>query len=238
MMSYSDAARVLGGTSNRTVKALDGLTGGLLLGAAAGGAAWALSLFDAKSEVARLSSELVAGLNQTVAGLGRFDRSERLAAAHSVIVVTAYFEAIAGAQLPFEFRKLGVNKADQVGLAGVAPLNARLSAVADALLQAQVPMPAPHTPYEQTIERISELYRQMSNELLNLCHGLAIWDQLNETERSTLATTLSSDVRENALSRYEELFRRLATDFPEVAFWTNSVDHQATRAEIAKLRGG
>jgi hypothetical protein len=46
------------------------------------------------------------------------------------------------------------------------------------------------------------------------------------------------DVPARAVARYEELFRRLATDFPEVALWANLVDHQATRAEIQRVNIG
>ncbi|MCA1705095.1 MAG: ATP-binding protein, partial [Actinobacteria bacterium] len=42
-------------------------------------------------------------------------------------------------------------------------------------------------------------------------------------------------VIDRACGRYEELFRRLAADFPEVACWANLRDHQATRTEVRNL---
>jgi hypothetical protein len=64
------------------VTMLDRLLGGLLLGATGGGSEFVLSLFDAKGELARLSGGLVHGLSTRLHGLSRFDRTERLTAAH------------------------------------------------------------------------------------------------------------------------------------------------------------
>jgi len=88
-LSYADAVRLMGGRDSQAVAALDRLTGGLLLAASAAGAGFAVSLFEAKGELARLSNELVRGLEQRLRGLDRFSRSERLAAAHSVLALTA-----------------------------------------------------------------------------------------------------------------------------------------------------
>src|SRR5262249_19293201 len=57
-------------------------------------------------------------------------------------------------------------------------------------------------------------------------------------ERDTLAATLTGPVVADALSRYEELFRQLAVECPEVAFWADQVDHQATRARLSRLTSG
>ena len=72
----------------------------MLLAASAAGAGFVLALFEAKGELARLSDELVRGLGERLRGLDRFGRTERLAAAHSVVVVAAYFELLAGLELP------------------------------------------------------------------------------------------------------------------------------------------
>ncbi len=68
-LSYADAVGLLGGREDRTVAALDRLTGGLLLVASATGAGFALSLFDPKSELTRLSDDLVSGLADRMRGL-------------------------------------------------------------------------------------------------------------------------------------------------------------------------
>jgi len=210
-VTYADAVRLLGGSGSRIVTALDRLTGGLLLAATAAGSGFALSLFEARSELVRLSGELVAGLGERLRGLDRFRRSERLAAAHAIIVLVAYFEALGGVDLPFDVRELELTKAEQVGLAGGnAASSDRLRTLAAALLRADVPMPAPQWPYEHTIKALHDFYAYLSEQLLQFVSGLAVYDRLDETRRENFAATLSDTVPERAVSGYGELFRRLA----------------------------
>ncbi len=237
-LSYADAVRLLGGRQSRTVTALDRLAGGLLLVASAAGSGFALSLFEAKGELARLSGELVQGLGKRLRGLDRFGRTERLAAAHSVVALIAYFEVLARVDLPFDARELELTKSEQVALAGGGPPGPdRLRALAAELLRADVPMPAPQYPYELTMETMQGFYEHLSNELSRFVAGLAVYERLDETARQRFSRALSQ-VPDRAVGRYEELFRQLAVEFPEVAFWANLVDHQATREEIRRLGGG
>ncbi|MGH3855995.1 MAG: NACHT domain-containing protein [Pseudonocardiaceae bacterium] len=238
-MSYTDAVKLLGGRENRTVAAVDRLVGGLLLVASAAGAGFALSLFDPKSELARLSGDLVSGLVDRLRGVSRLGRTERLAAAHAVIVLTAYFESLREASLPFDVKELKLTGAEQVAVAtGGAAGPASLRALADALLRADVPMPAAQRPYELTLERLNSFYEHLSDEVSQFVAGLAVWDRLDDTDRQRFHDAVCRDVPSRAVTRYEELFRRLATDFPEVAFWANLADHQATRAEIRRVSIG
>ena len=223
----------MGGQDSRIIVALDRLTGGLLLAASPVGGGFALSLFEAKGELARLSQELVRGLGQRLGGLDRFSRSERLAAAHSVLVLTAYFNVVAGVKLPFDASELKLTKAEQVALAtGEAPGSGRLGTLAAGLLRADVPIPAPHQPYEVTLDEIRGFYRELSSELLRFVSGLEVWDRLDETRRHQFAVALSAELPGQAVTRYEELFRQLAVEFPEMAFWASLVDQQATRYEV------
>src|ERR1700691_1029542 len=238
-LSYADAVLLMGGRNSRTIAALDRLTGGLLLAASAAGGGFALSLFDAKSELAQLNDQLIRELGQRLRGLNRFTRSERLAAAHSVLALTAYFEVLAGTDLPFEARELELTKAEQAALAGGGtPRSSRLRALAAGLLQAEVPIPAPQRPYEATLEAMLGFYRDLSAELSRFVSGLAVWDRLDETQRMHFAEVVSFELPSQAVARYEERFRQLALEFPELAFWSNLVDHQATRAEVRRLGTG
>jgi hypothetical protein len=238
-VSFTDAANLLGGRENQTVAAVDRLAGGLLLVASAAGAGFALSLFGPKSELARLSGDLVSGLADRLRGVSRLGRSERLVAAHAVVVLTAYFEALREVSLPFDVRELKLTAAEQVAVAtGGAAGAASLRALADALLRTDVPMPAAQRPYELTLETLKGFYEHLSEEVSRFVAGLAVWDRLNDAHRQRFRDTMRRDVPARAATRYEELFRRLGTDFPEVALWANLVDHQATRAEIRQVNIG
>ena len=99
-------------------------------------------------------------------------------------------------------------------------------------------MPAPQLPYEMTLKAIRVFYQNLSAELTRFVSGLAVWDHLDETSRHRLTVMLSAEVPSGAVARYEELFRQLAAEFPEVAFWASLTDHQATREEIRRLATG
>ncbi|MGW0624600.1 NACHT domain-containing protein [Streptomyces sp. NPDC002765] len=235
-LSYRDAVRLLGASEERTVAALDRLTGGLLLATSATGVGLLSSLFDVRGELARLSAGLVRSLGEQARGLARFDRSERLAAAHAVVVLSAYFEVLSETELPCDPHELELTAAEQALLAGGdAVVSRRLGSLAAGLLQAEVPMPLPQRPYETTLEALSEFYRRLSGEVTRFVSGLAVWDSLDDTRKARFAQTLSNDLPGRAVTRYEELFRQLALECPEVAFWANSVDHQATRAQLGTL---
>jgi hypothetical protein len=238
-LAYSDAVRLLGGSDSRVMTALDRLTSGVLLAATVAGSGLALSLFEARAELLKLSTELVSRLSERLRGLDRFGRSERLAAAHAVIVVAAYFDALSGADLPIDARDLKLTGSEQAAIAtGAHASSDRLRSLADTLLGAEVPMPSPQWPYEITIQALRGFYENLSKQLLAFVSGLAVYERLDETRRARFAEVVSTQMPARAVADYEDAFRRLAAEFPEVAFWANQVDHQATRADIRQMRWG
>ncbi|GAB3726609.1 hypothetical protein GCM10027598_45660 [Amycolatopsis oliviviridis] len=223
-LSYADAVRILGGgTPDKLVTALDRLAGGALLALSATGSTLALSLFDAKSEFFRLTGELVSKLTTRLRDTGRRERGEQLAAAHSVIVVAAFFEALSTVRLPFDVAELEFTPSDGLTVA---------------LLRTPAPVLAPHRPYERSMEELTGFYADTARVVLEFLTGLSVWDRLDDRDRRAVEDVILGETATRALTRYEDLFRRLATDFPEVGFWANLVDHQATRAEIRELRTG
>lgn len=236
-LSYADAVRLLGGSEARVAQALDQLTGGLLLAGSASGVGFAASLFDPAGKLARLSGELAFAVSQRLGGLSRFDRSERITAAHAVIVLTAYFEVVGETELPFDFAECELARADQVALVIDGAGSTRLGDLGAALLGAPVPMPASQRPFESTLEDLRRFYTGLSNEVVRFVAGLSVWDRLTDTDRWRLQDRLCPQLSGRAVSRYEELFRRLAGECTEIALWANMVDHQATRARIQRLDG-
>ena len=79
---------------------------------------------------------------------------------------------------------------------------------------------------------------RLSAQLAAYVVGPESWDTLHPDDRKAFLKAFQESVGRSAAERYEELFRRLAADFPEVAFWANLVDHQATRGAIRDLRAG
>jgi hypothetical protein len=70
-----------------------------------GGSDAALGFFGAKAEMVRLSGLLTAQFQDSVRGLKRYDRNQRLLAAHAVLAVTALFEALDDLRCPGPARR-------------------------------------------------------------------------------------------------------------------------------------
>ena len=231
MLSYTEAARLLGGQQSRVVDALDTLTGGAMLGASVAVPA-VLSLFDARVEFIRLSHQLVRNLAERRSGLSRYSRTERLAAAHRVIVVTAFFEALAEADLPFRFKDLKLTEREQVAIAGAHGQDNQ--PLMRAFFAEGVPSPGPQQPYEQFRAVLDGYYRMVVARFGRFVTGLAAWDWLSRGDQDRFQAILES-VRSRAVERHQDLLGKLASDFPEVAFWAALREHEGTRAEVRQL---
>ena len=92
---------------------------------------------------------------------------------------------LAGAGLPFDVSELGLTKPEQVALAGGSlPGAGRLGALTAGLFRAKVPMPAPHRPYELTVDAMLSFYRDLSAEAARFASRLAMWERLDQTARA------------------------------------------------------
>lgn len=235
-LSYGDAVRLLGGQDSKTLSALDKVAGGVLLGGAAVGVPGMLTLFGAKAEAVRLGHELVRTLSERRGGLSRYSRTQRLEAAHAVLVVTAYFEAQEETELPVWSSDLELTNAERVAMADEGSrLGRDMTRLISTLFSTQVGLPEPQLPYETYLSKLrNNVCSKISDEFLFFVEGLAVWDRLTDPDRTQFAHALNGVV-DRACDRYEELFRRLAADSPEVACWANLSNHQATRTEVRNL---
>lgn len=231
-LSYAEATRLLGHRDSKLVDSLDRIAGGVIL---AGSLKFPvlLSLLGPKSEFVRLSHKLVHTISEQRVGVNRYNRTQRLEAAHAVLVLAAFFEAFDEVPLPFRFTDLEVSTAEQITLAHHAPVTQEAATtMVQSLLDAPIPLPAAYRSYEATVELLSTFFGDRSEQFADFIHGLHLWDALDDTERERYDKVLKQDLPQHAVRRYEELFRQLATEFPEIGFWSSLQDSQATRAEI------
>lgn len=232
-LSYADAVRLLGGEKSRVVDWFDKLTGGALLAASVPVPAL-LGIFDAKAEFVRLGHELVRGVSEKRSGLSRYGRTQRLEAAHAVIAVTAFFEALSAVNLPFDLRELAIDRADQLTLSGARHAADDLTA---ALFAATAPTPGPHLPQPALRSALVNWYVWLARQLLVFVSGLAAGDTLSDLGWRVTEQALA-DLSEVAVDRYAALLHQLAVDFPEVSFWIGLHEHEATRVEVRRLSLG
>ncbi|MFI6293552.1 NACHT domain-containing protein [Nonomuraea sp. NPDC050790] len=230
--SYTNAVKILDADA-RLIDALDRLAGGLLLVATGGGSQLALSLFDAKGELVGLSRKLGAELGDRLRGLSRFPRTQRIAAAHTVIVVTAFFEAVAEGSRGFNVEELRLLRGEELAIAGGGGSEvSRLGHLVQRLLQMQVPCPSPALPYEIVVRDVESYYAMLGSRLLEFYAGLRWWEPMDGARKDRLRRWLTRDLPAQARERYTELFHRFGADVPEVAYWNSRIDHQATREQL------
>ena len=226
-LSYADAARMLGGRESPVIKLLEriSVTGGLLIPG--------INLINVCREIVRLGDEILSGLGERLRGLDRMSRTERLRAAHTVIVLTAYFETLEEILdgLPSAYR-LRFARAEQLSLASGESADGGWRGIVAALSSVEPVAPVPVRSYEAMLGGLEEFYRRLSGNVADFIAGLPGWDQLGEEQRTGIGSRLRGSVPGLAVGRYEELFRRLVADFPEFSIWSNMSDHQATRAEL------
>ncbi|MCS7476027.1 NACHT domain-containing protein [Umezawaea endophytica] len=216
--SYRDAVKIMGASEHRAVAVLDKALGGGLLAGTAMGALDLLGWFDAKADFVRLSHEYAVRWSERRSGISRHDRTQRLHAAHTMIVLASFFEALDESGVPTSTEDLGL-KPD-----GILP---KVPAELLGLASAPVPLVTPDRPYEANLTALSEYYAGLATGLRSFLTGLAVWDDMDDRQRGLLDT-----LHDLACRRYEENIRRLATDCPEFAFWSSSQDHQATRVVV------
>ena len=292
-LSYHDAARILGGTDNAAIAALDKIMGGLLLAGTITGHPLAISLFEAKDEFVKLSEAAWKAVADRAIGLTQYQRTQRIVAANAVIVVASFFDTLRyldNRQLLLKIRlpskdpsirvepvlpgevwphvdeevtiqlmrayrreineareerkgarprreaERNFDKLTQVSVSTRGEITSgKLISIVDALIKSPIPIPAPQTPYEETLEELCQFYGSMSDSVSGIVYG-KLWEYADEGERRTFSQSLNKWASGQAILRYEDQFRRLAVEFPEIAFWANSIFFQAIQNEIAEVR--
>jgi hypothetical protein len=230
-LRYADAVKLLGG-SGPVVQAVDNVLGTALTVASGGGSDVALGLFDAKTEVIRLGHVVAGRIHETVRGLGRYDRTSRLHAAHGILVVTAFFEAFDTVVRPAGLTAPELSRDDEVRLAAGTRVEGDWL---HRLLNAPLPVPSPERPYARLRRDLSDWYADAAARFSGYLHGLAVWDDADDRTRARVLHLLTERLPGLALRRYDEAHRRLATDVPEFAVWVQRAEAQAVTRGLEEL---
>lgn len=226
-LSYVDAVRILGAEENKLVRFLDQASAAGLL--AVGG----FNFFEARQEIVRLGGELLKGIGERLRGIDRLTRGERLLAAHTVIVITAYFDELGDAlNLLGPTPKASLTADDQISLASGANVDLRWQSLAHDLVTASVTQPSPLHAHEVTMDLLQAHYTAMSGTVHTFISGLALWDTLDQTRRDRFAVQLTKMLPAAAVARYDESFQRLAADCAQFRVWVGFAEHRSTRDEV------
>jgi hypothetical protein len=231
-LSYVDAVKLLGDKRSPFVELVDKLTAGALIAGAATGHVQALAFFELRSEAMRLGADLIAKVKKDLARHTRESQSERLIAAHAVLVVTAFFEALDEKTTLIDIASLRLVRSEEISIAGGT--RDALASLTSQLASVPAPFPSPGRPYEVVLEELDSYYVRLTDNTLEFLYGLAIIERLGETRLDHIRESWHG-ISNLAKIKYQDQFLRLAVDCPQFFLWANLRDHQATRAAIKRL---
>jgi hypothetical protein len=237
-MGYKDAVRLLAQDDSVLINALDQVLGLGLLAATAINPAGALPFFDMKDELIAQLRKLVGGLKERARNSGRIEYEQLLAAAHAVIVLTAYTEVLAeqvkkldgGDKLRRELRQWEPS-------AGTprTPRKFRRRQFVEWADRSIIRPPGPTRSLEDVIEDLDKTYRELSAQALDYISDLRSWNDLLHSQQRKIEEALTVRVPRLAVSRYKEHFMRLAVQIPEFMTWALLNEGAATRAKVRAL---
>ncbi|WP_439657513.1 NACHT domain-containing protein [Lentzea sp. HUAS TT2] len=233
-LTYQDALKILGAGQSPLVSALDKVFGGLLLGTTPL-VPDLLSIFDAKSELVRLTHELVAKGIDRRHRLGQFDRIQRLHAARGVLTVVAYFEALEDADLPFQLDDARISRSEAVGLATDAFKGRTLADVATSLLETDLPLLGVQATSNDAQEQLGRFYQKLNETFKRFLEGLSLWEELDAT-RQLQAIGALARVVPAALRVFDASLYRLAADCPEFAIWLDLSGQRGIRDGLDEVQ--
>jgi hypothetical protein len=228
-LTYNDALRVLGADS-KLLKLLDKISVVTVL--ALGG----VGLLEARSEIFRLSSDVVKRIDQRLQGLSRTDRTHHLEAAHAIIVVSAFFEEFQDIRFPIDVARLKITAKEQTTiLSQKLPKGHRVADLVEVLLDTKIPTPDPSVPFSVLIRELNNYFSRGSAGVLDFVKGLAVWEEVKEYEKNAFSREISY-LPQRAQRRYQEAYLRLSVDCPEFFVWARQNAEFATQNMINETK--
>lgn len=215
------------------MKVLDHL-GGLAAGVVLVSSSGSLDLFAARDQFVSWGNAVLGGLRERVTGIGRFDRTERLIAAHSVLVVTSFYEALEEAMRDsgLKLDEVLPGAAEKVTLAIERRVGRDYRESISALVEKRLWMPSNTEPFESVVELLRVYYLTL---LHNMRYVLVDMGGLRGEQKESASVALGERTAAAAVRRYTRSYRRLAAEIPEFAVWANMTDAQATRETVRRV---
>ena len=185
-----------------------------------------LGLIELKDGIVSHGEEVVRRVGDWRKGLSRYDRSQRLAAAHAVLVVTSYFETLEASDLPVSFDQFGFTDGEKAALALGERIPHGYAEIIEFLLKERMPLPETHQSFAVVCKQLEHFYARISSRVMRFISGLAIWDSLDGAQRTHLETMIDG-VPARAILRYQDAYLSLAQDNREFEVWAGLTEVHA-----------
>ena len=237
-LTLRGALEILGHRERRLIDSLDKLLGGVILAAGAGAGLAAVGApaafgtlaaiwgwIEQKNEAVRLVRQLLDASSKKLTNTSRVERRQLIIAAHTTIVVAAFFESFnerTNKRLAGKPRLSDLEK--KTLITGRQPDHDE--SIIDILYRAEIPAPSPTRSYANNIEAIERwmsYFCESFDPFVKEYYGIRIRDV--DWER----------IQETAIKRYESHYFTLAATVPEFMVWAMLGEHAATQHHIAQL---
>jgi hypothetical protein len=227
VLTYRGALQILGRDDRSWLGKVDRALGGLIIAAPAGAlagpaaAAAAAALWgavDQKNQAIGLIRDALAAISARRLRTAGHQRQELIAAAHTVLVITSYFDALreqVGAEV-FELLELTADV--QLDITAGWNRDPNWSLV-DTLYATDVPAPSATRGFVENIDAVRGWLKELTGQTadyLERWHGQVDF----------------AAVLRDATRNYRENYLRMAADVPEFLVWTSFGEHAATRNEV------
>jgi hypothetical protein len=228
-LTFRGALVILGQYDRPTLDSVDTLLGGGVLGDRVAAGTSLFGLLDPRGEAARLVRGLLDQAGDRAVGATGHERHQLISAAHTVLVISAFFTALRDALGTEAYARLALTRDEQVALAdGETAVTA--AGTLDRLLTADVALPTAVCGFRQNAaQHLTPFFADVAQLTLRFLRGLAFWRQLEYDA----GTDLPAAVVAASLVRYEDDYRRLAAQVPEFFIWATLV--QADPPQSAPL---
>jgi hypothetical protein len=227
-VKYEDALRLLGARDSKLVGVLDRLRSVASVGASVATAGVA-DLFDIGDELVAWTRDLSRFLDERAVGASRYDRTQLIEAAHGVLVVAAFHEALAEAAGDRASGLLALRSGGDVPRSVRELWTRSKMELVVRMLGTELPIPSPNQPYTMTAMVIELAYNTWLLPADLMFKAEPAEDHVNRR------VDWLDEVQDAALRRYEASFRRLAVAVPEFAFWATAIESQATHRLLTSL---
>ena len=225
VISFRGALQILGHHDRPWLDRLDGLLGGVVLaagGVPAIGAVW--GWVDQKNEAMGLLRGAVDAVSDRIRPSHGLLRHELVVAAHSTIVLAAFFEALR-TDLGDTYDQALITDAEKVSI-GSGEWRTVGEPLVRRLYTGDLPAPSALRGFEENVDDVQFWCLKTAAEVKKFLDGLHL-EQPRTFDPAAVALA--------GAARYRSHYLELATKVPEFALWANLGEHAATRSAMGRL---
>lgn len=220
-LSYRDAMRLLAPGSARISRADTALNAGIIGGGVLTLGA-AFSLLGPKNNLVQVVREVTGNPSGRIRASGGKTYYELLEASHTVLALSAFFDAFR-TEIGPGFDRLELTDGEKLA---TFTRDARKPTLPEELQRGAFPLPSAVRGLDDTRREVEAAYLALHDATVAFCEGLAAWP---EARRGLELTSLRARVVARSVAVYEDRFDRLAVDLPEFAFRTIRQEIEHTR---------